>query len=138
MKKGHERDERHWEQKDKHNKKQVEKFQFQLFCVKTCIIYVVLRKFLRVGFAYLYFLQEVIIICTRHGNIFSYSSVADCAWCIVVGFPLRRGNRSCPAVDHALLLKSHPGSPMEGWEKLTAEGWAFRNEYFIRSVTMPA
>ena len=55
MKKGHERDERHWEQKDKHNKKQVEKFQFQLFCVKTCIIYVVLRKFLRVGFAYLYF-----------------------------------------------------------------------------------
>ena len=53
--KRHERDERHREQKDKHNKKQVEKFQFQLFCVKTCIIYVVLRKFLRVGFVYLYF-----------------------------------------------------------------------------------
>lgn len=53
--KGHERDERHREQKDKHNKKQVEKFQFRLFCVKTCIIYVVLRKFLRVGFVYLYF-----------------------------------------------------------------------------------
>ena len=46
MKKGHERDERHREQKDKHNKKQVEKFQFRLFCVKTCIIYI-LRNIIR-------------------------------------------------------------------------------------------